>query len=656
MTRSRRFAAIIIVVTCSVWAFSQNTIGLFTNRYDNGRTGQNRLENILKPSNVNSTSFGKVFSYTVDGQIYAQPLWVYGVKIPGKGTHNVVYVVTQMDSVYAFDAGGTTTTPLWQDSFIDLANGIGPVPCGTDGAGSDISCGVWPVYGITGTPVIDSATNTMYLVARTYDSNTGTGSQMLHALDITTGAEKFGGPVQIQASVPGSGQGSQGGMISFNPLADIQRAGLLLMTVKGEKQIYIGWAGAAHGWLMAYGASDLAQKAVFSTTPNSVVGGIWQTGNGLAADSSGYIYTAVGDALFDANSGGIDYGDTLMKLDSNLNVVDYFTPMDQLCRQENDVDLGSSGAIVLPTQKGSHPSEVIQTGKGNKACGNTTPIYVVDRANMGKYSATQDNIVQEITGTAGGYFSSPAYWTSNGYQALYYAGGGGNGFPADNLKMYLLTNGKLSTTPYAQSSNTFPIGATPTVSSNGNSDGIVWAIERPDPVYIQPGQNPAILYAYNAETMATLYSSNQNTLRDVGGCANKFQVPTVANGKVFVATQNELDVFGELGKAPAVSVNLSAPCYNFAKQTVGTSSPPIAQKVTNTGSSSLTISNVTIAGLNESDFSQTNNCNTPIAAGSSCTIEVTFTPTATGPRTASLLITDNAGDSPQNAQLTGKGQ
>lgn len=656
MARSRRFAIAIIVLAFSLSAFSQNTIGLFTSRYDNGRTGQDRVETILKPSNVNSTSFGKVFSYSVDGQIYAQPLWVYGVKVPGKGTHNVVYVVTQMDSVYAFDAGGTTTTPLWQDSFIDLANGIGPVPCGTDGAGSDISCGVWPIYGITATPVIDPETNTMYLVARTYNSNTQTGSQMLHALDITTGAEKFGGPVQIQASVPGSGQGSQGGMITFNPVADIQRAGLLLLNIKGEKQVYIGWAGAAHGWIMAYGASDLSQKAAFSTTPNSVVGGIWQTGNGLAADSSGYIYTAVGDALFDANSGGIDYGDTLMKLDPSLNVVDYFTPMDQLCRQENDVDLGSSGAIVLPTQKGAHPSEVIQSGKGNKACGSTTPIYVVDRTNMGKYSATQDNIVQEITGTAGGYFSSPAYAASHGYQAIYYAGGGGNGSPADNLKMYLLSNGKLSATPYAQSANTFPIGATPTVSSNGDSNGIVWALERQDPVYIQPGQNPAILYSYNAENMATLYSSNQNKTRDQGGCANKFQVPTVANGKVFVATQNELDVFGELGKAPPVSVSLGAPCYNFAKQTVGTSSPPIAQTVTNTGTGSLTVSSISVAGLNSSDFTQTNNCTAPLAAGQSCDIEITFTPTATGPRIASLLIADNAANSPQNTQITGKGQ
>src|SRR5580700_7469731 len=221
MTRVPRLAIIAVVMVCTISAFSQNNVGVFTSRYDNARTGQNPEETILTPTNVNSTGFGKVFSYAVDGQIYAQPLWVYGVQIPGKGTHNVVYVTTQMDSVYAFDAAGIST-PLWQNSFIDLANGIGPVHCGTDGSGSDISCGVWPYYGITGTPVIDSSTNTMYLVARTYNSNTNVGYQMLHALDVTTGAEKFGGPVLIQGSVQGTGAGSVGGTINFNPLADIQ--------------------------------------------------------------------------------------------------------------------------------------------------------------------------------------------------------------------------------------------------------------------------------------------------------------------------------------------------------------------------------------------------------------------------------------------------
>jgi len=657
MSPSRWFAIAALTLACVVSAFAQNTIGVFTSRYDNGRTGQNRTEPILKPANVNSTKFGKVFSYTVDGQIYAQPLWVYGVNIPGQGKHNAVYVTTQMDSVYAFDASGTTTTPLWQDSFIDLANGIGPVPCGTDGGGSDISCGVYPYYGITGTPVIDSATNTMYLIARTYNYNTNDGYQTLHALDITTGAEKFGGPVQIAGSVPGTGAGSQGGTITFNPLADIQRTGLLLLNQNGEKIVYIGWAGAAHGWIMGYDATTLAQTAIFATTPNANLGGVWQSGNGLAADSSGNIYAAVGDALFDANTGGIDYGDTLMKMDSGLNVVDYFTPMDQACRQQNDMDLASSGPLVLPTQKGAHPSEVIQSGKGGNPCDSsgTASIYLMDRTNLGKYSPTQDNIVQEISGAPGGYWSSPAFWTSKGKSAIYYAGVVAEGGSGDYLKMYTLINGKLSTTPYAQSTNQFPIGATPTVSSNGDGNGIVWAIERPDALGISPGQSPAVLYAYNAVNLATLYNSSQVLPRDLGGCANKFQVPTVAYGKVFVGTQNELDLFGLLGQPPAVSVGLKQPCYTFSKQQVGTSSPPEKQIVTNTGTSPLTISNITVVGLNASDFTQTNNCTAPLGQGQTCTIKITFTPSAIGPRVAQLLIEDNAGNSPQNSQLMGKG-
>jgi hypothetical protein len=658
MTRLRQLTILAAMMTFAVSGFAQNTIGIFTSRYDNARSGQNREEPILKPSNVNATSFGKVYSYAVDGQIYAQPLWVYGVKVPGKGTHNAVYVTTQMDSVFAFDAGGTTTTPLWQDSFIDLANGIGPVPCGTDG-NSDISCGVYPYYGITGTPVIDSSTNTMYLVARTYNYETKTAYQTLHALDITTGAEKFGGPEQISGSVPGNGVGSQHGMITFNPLADIQRAGLLLVTYPGPpvtKTIFIGWAGAAHGWIMAYDASQLTQDAILATTPNAGIGGIWASGNGLAADSAGNVYAAVGDALFDANSGGTDYGDTLMKLDSSLSVQDYFTPMDQACRQQNDMDLGSSGPMVLPTQGGAHPSEVLQSGKGGNPCDSSgvASLYVVDRTNMGKYNANLDNIVQEVSGAPGGYWSSPAYWSSNGRQAIYYGGVTADGGHGDYLKMYALTNGLLSTAPVAKSSNIFPIGTTPTVSSNGNNNGIVWAIERKDAFGVAPGDQPAVLYAYNAVNLATLYASNANPLRDQGGCANKFQVPTVANGKVFVATQNELDVFAAVGTPPAVSVALGDPCYTYAKQQVGTSSPAQTQTITNTGTSPLTLS-IAVGGLDPGDFTQTNNCPSSLSAGQSCTVQITFTPTATGARVASLLITDNAPTSPQNSQLMGVG-
>ncbi len=646
--------ACIVLLSCAS-AVSQNKIGVFTQQYNPARTGANRNETKLTLKNVNSTSFGKVFSYSVDGQIYAQPLYVYGVNIPGKGKHNVVYVETQFDSVYAFDADGLVSTPLWQDSFIDLAHGVEPVPCGTDGAGSDISCGVYPYYGITGTPVIDPSTNTMYLVARTFNVNTNTGYQTLHALDIATGAEKFGGPVQISGSVPGSGSGSRGGTVSFSELADIQRPGLLLL----NGTVFIGWAGAEHGWIMAYNAKTLLQTGIFTSTPNAERGGVWQAGNGLASEGT-YVYASSGDGMFDANTGGADYGDSLMKFDQTLTILDYFTPLDQDCRLQNDFDLASSGPVILPVQTGSkHPYQIITSGKGGSPCDASgfSPIYLADRTNLGKYNAQQDNVLQEVSGSPTGYWSSPAYWDNGTEGAVYYAGTTQEGVSGDSLKMYIRKQGVISSTPLSQSSNIFPIGATPSVSSNGNQNGIVWAIERPDFLSISPGQQPAVLYAYNATNVTNaIYNSATNATRDQGGCANKFAVPMVANGRVYVGTQNELDIFGLLGAPPAVSMSLESPCYTFAKQAVGTTSDPEYLTLTNTGNSTMTGLNLTIIGINAGDFAQSSNCTSTLAAGGSCRIKLTFTPSATGPRVASLQIADNAANSPQNAQLMGKGE
>jgi hypothetical protein len=408
---------------------------------------------------------------------------------------------------------------------------------------------------------------------------------------------------------------------------------------------------------MGYNAATLTQTAIFSTTPNAQLGGIWQAGNGIAADSSGNLYVAVGDGLFDADSGGTDYGDTLLKLDANLNVLDYFTPMDQGCRQQNDMDLGSSGPLILPPQSGAHAAEVLQSGKGGNPCDSSglTSIYLADQTNLGKFSATEDNVVQEIYGSPSGYWSSAAYASSHGHQAVYYAGTSKTGV-GNNLEMFLLTDGQLSTAPYAQSANRFQVGATPTVSSHGDNNAIVWAIERQDFFFEQPGLHPAILYAYDAHSLTTLYASNQNSPRDQPGCGNKFQVPTVANGQVFVATQNELDVYGLLGAAPAVAVSLSAPCFGFNPQAVGTPSAAQTEIVSNTGTSSLTVSGVTVSGMNASDFAETNTCTSALAPGATCSISIVFTPGASGPRIASLSITDNALNSPQNAELAGVGQ
>ena len=638
-------------------AGAQSFTGVFTQHNDVGRTGQNTAETILTPQNVNATTFGKIFSYSVDGQVYSQPLYVPNVTIPGKGAHNVVYVETQNDSLYAFDADGLQAGPLWSVSFINPAAGITPVSCQTDGKTS-ISCGVYPMYGITSTPVIDPTTGTMYLVTRTDNTKTNTFYQTLHAIDITTGKEKFGGPVNISGSVPGTGGGSKNGTVYFDTLKDIQRAGLLLL----NGTVYIGWAGALHGWIMGYDALTLKQKAIFNTGPNTTGGGVWGSGNGLVADPSGNIYAAIGDTLFDANTGGVDYGDSLLRLDGNLNVLDYFTPNDQACRRQNDLDLGSAGPMALPTQPGNVPNEIVIAGKGGTPCDSnpaTSRIYLLNQDNLGQYNTTQDQAVEEVAGAARGYWSSPAYWQGPNASYVYSAGVTAESGKGDTLNMFTVTNGLLSTTPTAQSSNIFPVGATPSVSSNGTSNGIVWAIERPSALGVQPGASAAVLYAYDATNVSNmLYSSasqlSNGVLRDRGGCANKFAVPTIANGKVYVGTQNELDIFGLLGSQNGAGVYLGNPCWTFPASTIGTPvSEPMA--LVNSGNATLTISGVSMYGTNQADFTQRNTCTT-LAPGKKCVITVTFTASVLGPETANVVIRDNAPGSPHNIYLIGVGK
>jgi hypothetical protein len=646
-------SVLLMILSSGTPTASQTFAGVLTEHNDNARTGQNLNETILTPLNVNSSSFGKLFSYSVDGQIYTQPLYVPNLAIPGQGTHNVVYAATQNDSVYAFDADGRSNSPLWQDSFISPAHGINPVPCEIDGK-PIVSCAIYPIYGIAGTPVIDPVTNTMYLVTRTIENTKY--FQRLHALDITTGAEKFGGPIVIEASVAGAGAGSEGGMVQFDALHDIQRAGLLLL----NGNVYIGWAGALHGWVLGYDATTLAQVAAFTSTPNAIRGGVWQSGSGLAADDLGNIYLALGDGLFDANTGGTDYGDSVLKMNGSLNVLDYFTPMDQGCRAMNDMDLGSAGPILLPVQKGTVPNELVIAGKGGNPCDKEglTPIYLLNQDSLGKYNPEQDQIVETVYGATYGYWSNPAYWTGPVTTNLYMAGlSGVNGY-GDYLKMYSVSNGLLSTSAVAQSSNIFPIGSTPSVSANGASAGIVWAIERRNSLDDEPGFSPAILYAYHATNVSTmLYNSGQVPARDQAGCASKFQVPTIANGKVYVSTQNELDVFGLLISAQLASpgVFLLAPCRTFPAQAVNTTSPPYDLDLTNSGNAPLKITSIVITGTNSAEFASTSDCTTSLPAGQKCTIAVTFTPEAVGPQTAYVTITDSAPGSPHNMYLVGKG-
>jgi hypothetical protein len=472
-------------------------------------------------------------------------------------------------------------------------------------------------------------------------------------LDITTGAEKFGGPVPLQGSVPGTGQGNQHGIISYDPLRGTQRVALLLL----NGVVYIGCSGFGHGWIMAYNASNLTQTALFNTSPNSLRAGVWQSGNGLAGDSSGYIYAVTGDGPFDGDTGGIDYGDTVLKLDANLNVVDYFTPQDEVCRWQNDLDLGSSGPMLLPAQSGNYPNELLASGKGASPCDPLgSPIFLLNQDNLGKYGSGS-NWIEKVIGAPHGYWSSSAYWEGQQGAAVYNAGTTQDSGHGDYLKMYAITSGLLAGMPVSQSSNEFPIGATPSISANGNVGGIVWAIERQESFDVRPGQLPAVLYAYDATDVSTLlYDSAQNPQRDQGGCGNKFQVPTIANGKVYVGTQNELDVFGPLNtNSQAPQVYLSLPCKTFADQAVGTVSDPSSFLLTNSGNESLAISSITIAGMNTADFAQTNNCPSQLTAGTSCTITVTFAPSSLGPRVSQVLITDSASGSPHNSYLTGTG-
>jgi hypothetical protein len=549
-----------VVVLCS-WAVVARTLRpasslrVITWHNDNGHTGQYLRETVLTLLNVNSNSFGKLGAYTVDGQVYAQPLYWPRLQIPRKGTRNVVFVATENDSLYAFDADAPGTLPLWQVNFTAPPN-IAAVPCG------DIEtwCHVYPIVGITGTPVIDPSSKTLYVIARTKEvqGNNVTYVQRLHALDIATHAEKFGGPVEITASVNGT---------SFDPLHAGQRPGLLLLpgSQGGNHVLYIAWAGYTHngppilpGWIMAYDARTLRQLAVFDTTPNGVDGGVWGAGGGVASDSRGNIYAAVADGTFDANTGGSDYGDSLLKLKLNhgvLSVLDYFAPMDQACRLGADLDLGSGGPMVLPHDGSAKVSdEVIISGKGGMPCDlfggvYASPIYVVNRRKMGHSHEQHDNVVQTVAGATAGYWSAPAYWKGPTATYVYYAGVLEDAVKGvgDSLRMYTLSNGMLSTTSVAQSPNTFPVGSTPSVSADGTINGIVWAIERQDNLAQKPGNRPAVLHAYDATNVATeLYNSSQAGTRDQAGAATKYQVPTIANGRVYVGTQTELDVYGLL--------------------------------------------------------------------------------------------------------------
>jgi hypothetical protein len=598
--RFARFAAAFSVLLLIVAETPAQT-NVVTQHNDIGRTGQNRNETILTPANVNSTSFGKLFSYAIDGRAYAQPLYVSGLTM-GSGSaqagtrHNVVFIATEHDSVYAFDAdsnGGPNSSPLWQITLLDSAHGA--ASGATTVPNGDVSTGdITPEIGITGTPVIDTNTNTMYVVGKTKEN--GNYVQRLHALDITTGNEKSGSPVALAAQVSGNGNGSSGGVLKFDTKWESNRPGLLLL----NGNVYIGFAahgdnGPWHGWILAYNAASLQQSGVFCSTSNGSGSGIWMSGAGLAADTvnNGRLFVATGNGAFNANNppytNSMSYGDDIVRLDVNngsMNVGDHFTPLNQADLNGRDADVASGGVLLLPDQTaGGHTRLMVQVGKEGR-------IYLIDRDNLGGYNSSSDNIVQEIpvnpstSFSINGLWSIPAYWNGN----LYFWGNG------DNLTAFSFANGRIgSITSSSAENSSFP-GATPSISSNGNNNGIVWDVLTS--AYGSSG--PAVLLAHNATNVGnTLYSSNQNLSRDNPGQATKFVVPTVVNGKVYVGTANLLSVFGLLSptqQAAAPVLNPGGQSFSGSLSVSITDSTPGASIYYTTNGSTPTTASTKYAG------------------------------------------------------------
>ncbi len=519
-------------------------VSILTYHNDNTRAGANTNEFTLTPANVNAGSFGKLFTYSVDGYLYGEPLVVANVSIPGRGVHNVVYVATEHDTVYAFDADNFVSAPYWTTSFIDAAAGITTVP-----ASESNEPNIAPESGITATPVIDPLAGTIYLEVRTKEvsGNVITYPHRLHALDITTGLERTNSPALIAATnYPGTGTGGYvdndgHGHVLWNALRENCRPALLL----ANGVVYVAYASPGdnspyHGWVFGYDARTLAQTGVFNDTPNGGLGGIWQAGNGPAADSDGYIYLITGNGTFGVSSN--NFGDSYLKLAATTNglaLADYFTPYNQDALNTGDIDVGSAGLFIVPDSAGStaHPHLLLGGSKANT-------IYLLDRDNLGKYNTNSDSqIVQELNNAVGGMWCSPAY-----FNGMFYIVG-----QSDSLKSFTISNGQMGVTPTAHSAISFG-SSTPCISADGTNNAIVWAME----AYSSIGGGAAVLHAFNATNVAQeLYNSGQNLARDNPGGAIEYTVPAIVNGKVYVGAQYALSVFGNGNflAAPVISPN-----------------------------------------------------------------------------------------------------
>ena len=513
-------------------------VNILTNRYDGARVGANLAETVLTAANVNATRFGRLFSYPVDGSVYAQPLYVQGVVINGT-PRNVLYVATMNDKVYAFDADSSSPVPLWMRNFTNPPS-VTPVPI-TDIAGANLN--IVGNVGIQSTPVIDAARGTIYLVARTKEN--GAYLQRLHALDIATGAARAGSPVTITASVAGTGSdsvhGASGRVVIFNPRMQGQRAGLAL----ANGVVLIAWAGHEdlppyHGWVMGYDAATLAQVAAFCVTPDASAGGIWQGGRAPTIDAAGNAYFVTGNGEWD---GTRDFGNSVLKFAvsrTGLSLVDYFTPSNQATLTANDDDLSGSSFTLLPGTN-------LMLGGGKEGV-----LYLLNSDNLGRMAANDAQIVQRIGVSGGHVMGGPVFWNSASLGRLIY-----NWSEDDVLKAYRFTSGRLALPPFAQGNVASPghPGGSLTLSANGSTagSGIVWA-SMPTSQDGRHGLVAGVLRAFDAETLNEIWSSERNPARDRVGSLMKFVPPVVVNGRVYLANHdNAVAVYGLLGPSPPAS-------------------------------------------------------------------------------------------------------
>ncbi len=539
-----------------------NLTGIYTYHDDLARDGANTAEYALTPANVNTTSFGKLFSCTVDGAIYTQPLWVANVTVGG-AKHNIVLVATEHDSLFAFDADANPCVQLWSASLIDSNHGgtSGEIPV-PDLHGDDyVGLGygdITPEIGVTGTPVIDPSSGILYVVSKSMNAAGTSFYQRLHAIDITTGNEEAGSPVTISATYPGSGDG--GSSDAFNPQQENQRPGLAL--VNGT--VYIAWASHEdaspyYGWILGYqySGSALVQTQVFNDAPNDGQGGIWMSGGAPAADATGNLYVVTGNALFDANSTTApqnDYGDSFLQLSASLQVLQYFTPSDEATDESEDNDFGAGGATVLADLPAGSPVTHLALAGGKDGY-----LYVFNRDDLGGFG--DSNALQKIvvgaedlsSPNAGVIFSTGAFWNN-----FFYLAGAGEPLQVYQLSPTTATFSLSNTAGSPTGGFGYP-GASPAVSASGTTNGIVWALDTSAYCTSESSAcGPAVLHAYSATNVGNELWNSSMVASDAAGYAVKFVVPTIANGKVYVATRGnntgqvdsastvpgELDVYG----------------------------------------------------------------------------------------------------------------